>query len=214
MNHGELKTALGKLLRAGTKRYPPGDRTRHLNQAIRSLQEEFDSQYDEDIQTFDTVIDQGEYPLDTYFVDPSPIFSHPIHVYYTNSDGDEVVVNQSTYEELSHEFPEGSDGGDPTNFAIFQREIRLRPVPDSVITLYWAFQGYTRELVADGDSNAWTENFELLVLYRAAEYGAIFLVEHELVPVFKGYVQDELFRVIPNDGMRETARRPVSQEPG
>lgn len=214
MNLEELQDALGNLMRVGTKRYPTGQRTRHLNHAIRTLQQEFDSQWNEDIQTWSTVADQGEYPIDTYFADPIPIFSHPIHVYYINSDDEEVVISQLTYEELSKMFPEGTDGSDPTHFAIFQREVRLRPVPDSAITIYWAFQGYTRELSVAGDTNLWTQNAETLVLYRAAEYASVYLLEDERIQLFQGLAERELLRLSVNDGMRETARRPVSQEPG
>jgi len=214
MNFGELQTALGRLLRHGTKRYPLDERKMHLNHAIRTLQEEFDSQWNQDLQNWDTVADQGEYPIDTYFADPIPIFSHPYHVYYLNSDDEEVVVNQLTYEELSRAYPEGTDGGDPTDFAIYAREVRLRPVPDSVVTLYWAFQNYTRELTDDSDTNLWTQNAETLVLYRAAEYACVHLLEDERVPFFQGLSEREVLRLSVNDGMRDTARRPESQEPG
>jgi len=214
MTLSELQDRLGKLLRVGLKRYPLGLRTEDINHAIHTLQEEFDSQLAEDIQTWQTVASQGEYAIDTVFTDPSPLFSYPIHVYYTNSEGSEISVDQKTYEELSREYSSDTDPGEPQDFAIFQREIMLRPVPDDAYTLYWAFQGYARDLSAAGDANLWTEKYPTLVLYRAAEYGTVNTLEDERVPFFQGLTERELLRVVANDGMRDTARRPESEEPG
>lgn len=214
MNHGDLKDRLGEMLKVNTKRYPPSWRTYHLNLALRSLSEEFDSQLDEDIQTWDTVADQGEYNIDTVFDAPDPIFSHPLDVYYSDSDGSVVSLEQRTYEQLLREYPAGSDGGKPLVFCIFQRQIWLRPTPDAVYSLVWSIQGYMRDLSADSDQNSWTDKYPFLLLYRALEHSCVFLLEYNRVPGYQALAEKELVRVIANNSMRESARRPISQEPG
>lgn len=214
MNHSQLKTRLGELLRVNSKRYPANWRTEHLNLALSSLSKDFDSQLDEDIQSWATVASQGEYAIDTYFAAPQPIFSHPLHVYYVNSDGDQVSIDQRTPEEVALEYPEGTDAGPPEVFCIFNREIRLRPKPDGVYTLNWWIQGYMRPLSGESDTNSWTEKEPFLVLYRAAEHGCIWLLEYDRVAGFEARTEKELMRLIANDSMRDSARRPESKEPG
>jgi hypothetical protein len=214
MNLSTVSSRLLRLLKVRSKRYEEEVRTEHINQAIRDLDDEFDSSYSQETTDWDTAASTGSYDIATMFASPAYEFAAPIDVYYISDDGEEVSVNQLAYEKLRRAYPEGSDGGAPLYFAIFERKIHLRPVPDAVYTLYWDYTGRRRALADPTDSNEWTENEPWAVIYGAARYGVIWILEEERLRTMEAAFQ----RSISNVSIRETrhlnARRPVSQEPG
>jgi hypothetical protein len=57
--------------------------------------------------------------------------------------------------------------GLPTDFAYFNEQIRLYPIPDAVYTVTMAYHKRFATLSADADSNVWTTDAELLIRTRA-----------------------------------------------
>jgi len=214
MNHGELQTRLGTLLKVKTKRYPLETRTEHLNQAIRDLDDEFESWFSEDSASWATTASTGEYDIDTEFASPELEFVAPIDVYYLDDDGNEVHLDQLTIEQMTIKYPDGSDDGAPQHFAIYEQQIYVRPTPDSAYTLYWKFLGKKRALSASSDTNDWTEKEPYAVLYTAAIYGCIHLLEEQRAQTFATLAQKKISSISIRQSRRMSARRPVSEEPG
>lgn len=214
MNHGELQTRLGTLLKVKTKRYPLEIRTEHLNQAISDLDDEFESWFSEDSTSWPTVASTGEYDIATQFASPALKFVAPVDVYYLDGDGNEVHLDQLTIEEMTIKYPHGSDEGEPQHFAIYEQKIHVRPTPDAAYTLYWKFMGKKRPLSDAGDSNEWTEKEPYAVLYTAAIYGCIHILEENRAASFVKMADKKISSISIRQSRRMSARRPVSQEPG
>jgi hypothetical protein len=213
----ELQDELGELLRVKTKRYPLDQRTKHINMAIRALSQEFDSQFDEDYATFPTVASTGEYSLDTLFSSPYLTFDRPLRLWRASTESDEegdYVLTQISLGDLLDKYPTTSDEGTPTDFAIFQRQLYLRPIPSGVLTIYCLYLGKQLTLANPQDNNAWTTKAEMAVIYRAAEYACIYLLEDERIQLFRELWQSEVSRLSTEHNARLSASRPTSIEPG
>ena len=214
MNLGQLQTKLGNILKVKTKRYPLEDRTEHINQAIRDLDDEFESWFAEETTSWATVDSTGEYDIDTVFAAPKLEFVAPIDAYYLSSDDVEVPLAQLTIEEITLKYPEDTDDGTPTAFAIFDQKVYVRPVPDDAYTIYWKYSGKKRKLSAAGDSNEWTEKEDYAVLYGAAIYGCVHILEENRMGMFAGLVKKKMENISIRQSRRMSAARPVSEEPG
>jgi hypothetical protein len=226
MNLGELQTRLGTLLKVKTKRYPLDIRTEHINQAIRDLDDEFESWFSEDVIQWYTEDGTGEYSIDSKFSSSVLEFVAPLDVYYFDSDGNEQKLDQFTIEEIVNRYgsdtpgviwPEGYDPwetGAPKAFAIYDQKIYVRPVPDRAYRLYWKFRGKKRPLVNPGDTNEWTEKEPYAVLYTAAVYGCIEVLEESRAKTFVSMAEKKISNISIRESSRMSARRPVSEEPG
>lgn len=214
MTLSEASARLLKLLKVRSKRYESDVRTEHINQAIRDLDDEFDCSYSEESTSWATTASTDEYDIDAYFASPAYEFASPLDVYYISSGGDEVQVAQLSYEKLRRAYPAGSDSGAPLYFAIFEGEIHLRPTPDAAYTLYWDYTGRRRQLAEPTDSNEWTEKEPWAVIYGAARYGCIWILEEQRMGTFEAAFQRSISNVSIRQTGRMNARRPVSQEPG
>ena len=62
---------------------------------------------------------------------------------------------------------DASAQGQPTHYAYWGRQIRLYPVPDLTYQIRLSGLFKLPTLVADGDTNAWTEDAEELIRHRA-----------------------------------------------
>lgn len=62
---------------------------------------------------------------------------------------------------------DASARGQPTHYAYWGRQIRLYPVPDNAYQIRLSGLFKLPTLVADGDTNAWTEDAEELIRHRA-----------------------------------------------
>ena len=218
MNLGQLQTKLGSLLKVKTKRYPLEERTDNINQAIRDLDDEFGSWFSEETGDFKPEIGSdenagaGEYDIATVF---ALEFVSPVDVYYlSSSDGSKVFLDQLTIEELTMKYPDDTDYGSPVAFAIYEEEIYLRPVPDAQYTLYWKYIAKRRKLEEPGDSNRWTTQEPYAVLYGAAVYGCVYLLEESRMGLFAGMAKKKVDNISIRQSNRMSASRPVSEEPG
>jgi hypothetical protein len=63
----------------------------------------------------------------------------------------------------------GTFTGKPTDYSYLAKRIRFYPIPDAAYQIYMTAQIRLPALSADGDSNAWTTDAELLTLYGAKE---------------------------------------------
>lgn len=223
MNLGQLQTRLGTLLKVKTKRYPLATRTENINQAIRDLDDQFESWFSEAATSWDTDSSTRDYSIDIVFAAPDPEFVSPVDAYYFASDGGEVRLEQLTIEELVDRYGSDEPGvvsqvvlepGPPLAFAIYNQKIYLRPVPDGVYTLYWKYMGKRRPLEDAGDSNDWTNKEEYAVLYGAAVYGCIEILEESRSSVFLKMAESKIANISIRQSKRMNARRPVSEEPG
>lgn len=71
------------------------------------------------------------------------------------------------YVELEDWNADASARGQPTRYAYWGRQIRLYPVPDNAYEIRLSGLFKLPPLVADGDTNAWTEEAEELIRQRA-----------------------------------------------
>lgn len=62
---------------------------------------------------------------------------------------------------------DGNHTGRPDSFAYFNKQIRLYPIPTSVMTVTMAYTYRLAALSADSDENAWTSDAEELIRQRA-----------------------------------------------
>lgn len=235
MNLGQLQTRLGTLLKVKTKRYPLAIRTENINQAIRDLDDQFESWFSETTASWTTTAGEdggtttypSEYDIDTVFAAPNLEFVSPIDVYYYSSDGAEVTLDQLSLEELILKYgsdipdvvyPDGESGpldtGAPAAFAIWDQKIKIRPAPDGSYTLYWKYRGKKRDLESSGDSNEWTTKEPYAVLYGAAVYGCIEILEESRAQIFLKMAESKISNISIRQSKRMNARRPVSEEPG
>lgn len=214
MNHGELQTKLGTLLKVKEKRYPLETRTEHLNQAIRDLDDEFESWFAEETTSWATVASTGEYDTDTYFAAPYLEFVSPRDAYYLTDEGVEVPLEQLSLEEIMYRYPADTDDGEPKAFAIWDQSIVLRPTPDSVYTIYWKYMGKKRDMEETGDSNDWTNKEPYAVLYTAAVYACVHLLEETRAKLFMAFAEKKIANISIRQSATMDGRRPVSEEPG
>ena len=215
MTHTQLRSNLGSMLEVDTNRYSDAMRTIHINQALREIQQDSDEQAQQATDTFSTVASTQSYAPATAFGGGSPslTFSHPLGMYYADSDGDEVEVEQLTWQELRATYPLGTDEGDPKHFAVYMNKIWLGPIPDAVHTIYVDYIGYLGDLSGDSDSNWWTLNEPMLVLYKAAIHACVYLLEDERLPMFHELAEAAWARVVIHlSQIEQAARRPESTE--
>lgn len=71
------------------------------------------------------------------------------------------------YVEIEDWNADASARGQPTHYAYWGRQIRLYPVPDNAYQIRLSGLFKLPALVADTDSNAWTEDAEELIRHRA-----------------------------------------------
>jgi hypothetical protein len=71
------------------------------------------------------------------------------------------------YVEIEEWNADASARGQPTHYAYWGRQIRLYPVPDQAYQIRLSGLFKLPALVADGDTNAWTEDAEQLIRHRA-----------------------------------------------
>lgn len=214
MNLGQIQTKLGTLLKVKTKRYPLAERTDNINQAIRDLDDEFESWFSEYSTNWIVRASKGEYLLEFGFGEGIPEFSSPIDVYYLSSGGAEVPLAQLTIEEIVFKYPKETDEGAPLAFAIWEEKVYIRPVPDGFYTLYWKYLGKKRPLSEPGDSNSWTAQEPYAVLYTAAVYGCVHILEENRMGVFAALAKKKIDNISIRQSRRMSAARPVSEEPG
>ncbi|RKZ02983.1 hypothetical protein DRQ25_18145, partial [Candidatus Fermentibacteria bacterium] len=138
----------------------------------------------------------------------------PIDAYYLSSDDVEVPLDQLTIEELTLKYPEDTDGGEPKAFAIFNQEIYLRPAPDDAYTIYWKYYGKKAALEKTGDSNEWTDKEAYAVLYTAAVYACVHLLEENRMGTFAALAKKKIDNIAIRQSQRMSAARPVAEEPG
>ncbi|HYH17880.1 MAG TPA: hypothetical protein VD995_04620 [Azospirillum sp.] len=60
-----------------------------------------------------------------------------------------------------------SHRGEPSDYAVFAGQLRLYPIPDGVYTLAIAYVKRLPALASDSDGNAWTDDAQDLICFRA-----------------------------------------------
>jgi hypothetical protein len=69
--------------------------------------------------------------------------------------------------------------GRPTYWAVLASQFRLRDIPDAVYTMTLTYRKELTALSADADTNAWTEDAEMLIHHRSAALVAAFVMRDE-----------------------------------
>jgi hypothetical protein len=76
-------------------------------------------------------------------------------------------LGRTGYVDIEHWNADAAARGQPTHYAYWGRQIRLYPVPDGAYPIRMSGLFKLPALVADGDTNAWTEDAEELIRNRA-----------------------------------------------
>ena len=214
MNNGETKDALLEMFEVDVERYSDAAQQRHVNQAIREIQQEFDNPYSEATDELDTVASQAAYsPTDDLGGgSPALTFSRCGGMYYLGTDGTEKEVVHRGWEVCRADYPLGTDEGAPECYALRGSNIVLFPTPDAVYTLYVDYWGYLAKLSADNDTNYWTANEEMLVQYKAAIHGCAHVFEENRIPMFQTLADEILDRVLIEFSQLEQSGRSIVSE--
>lgn len=106
-----------------------------------------------------TVVDQAYYalPLDFIEVDSFKILDSTTW----------FPLEQRTFQYIDAVNASTTTTGTPMDFAIYQEQIRLWPIPDDIYEIQMAYLRSLPALSASGDSNAWMTEGEELIRTRA-----------------------------------------------
>ncbi len=80
-------------------------------------------------------------------------------------NGAEYVLQEQRYDQLEV-WSFTNSTGQPTDFAVYNQQLRLYPVPDDAYTLRMSYVRELPPLAADDDTNAWTTEGERLIRSR------------------------------------------------
>ena len=207
----ELQTQLGDDLAVDLTRYPAANRLIHINAAIEFLSRRIDSENDQADESFDTTASTQSYALADLFGAAKLQFDHPLKMYYANAEGNEVVLVQLTEEEFRDEFPLGTDEDEPTHYMLFARKAYLGPTPATVLEIFSDYLGTQNALANPTDTNNWTIYAPNVVLYRASELGAEWLLETD-ISASRGRRADIELSKLSEQEARELSGRPLEME--
>lgn len=109
-----------------------------------------------------------------------------------------------TYETLEDWYLNSSYTGYPTDYAIYNQQIRLYPIPDaSTYTLTLSYAKRLSTLSSDSDSNAWTTTAEELIRSRADADMAFRILQNEKRAMgFKILEQEAYQRLVSESNRR------------
>lgn len=207
--YGELKAKVGDWLSAGTARLPDSVRGDLINMQQRELLRLHDLRFGEISTTFATVTNTREVTLPA-------TFSRPLKLWYLDSTGGLVAVNQiPEIDVFLRRYPDPTKTGSPKHFTIFGNQLWLGPTPGSVQTINLAYYAVLADLASDGDSNDFTIRAWEVLLWGALAFATKYMIEDARAPVFQENFERTLSQLLTEHSRaRTSAGELVSQEPG
>ena len=113
---------------------------------------------------------------------------------------------QQLYEDFPSQTP-----GQPAGYAVFGTQARLRPIPDSVMTVDVFYYAKPTPMSAAADNNVWLQNYPDLLLYGALLELTAHLKEDERIQVWKGYFDEGIKDVTEDNVMSRWTGAPIRQ---
>lgn len=80
-------------------------------------------------------------------------------------NGAQYVVSEQRYDQLEV-WAFSTSTGQPTDFAVYNQQLRLYPIPNDAYSLRMSYVRELQPLSADDDTNAWTTDGERLIRSR------------------------------------------------
>lgn len=113
-------------------------------------------------------------------------------------------LNQRSYDELEDSYVSNTTyTGYPTDYAIYQEQIRLYPIPNGTYTLTMSYQRTLGTLSVSADTNAWMVEGEDLIRSRADFYVARnYLHDNQLAMMFRENESEALRRLLSETTIR------------
>lgn len=210
----EMCDELAAELDVDAERYPTTTAVRHVNRAVRYLDRQLIAPWCMAQDTLTTEVGRRHYSPSTDLGGGSPRLqlTDVLAVYYLGAEGDEVVLEQLTYEELRATYPLEAEAGPPLSFALWGDELWLGPAPDDAYELSVDYRGRQHPLINDGDTNGWLEREPDAVLYQAGVYASTFLLEDERTAVFARLAEDALQQIVIDLSHADDAGRRTEAE--
>lgn len=136
--------------------------------------------------TAQTVANQEFFPL------PDDYESHLL--LSINISGNQYTLTQRTMDWIEERAVSSSlYTGNPTDFAIWDEQIRLYPIPNAVHTMTMSYRRQLSDLESASSSNAWTiEGFELIRRHASADVAGTILRDYQLSDRLKLHELEEL----------------------
>lgn len=221
MNVGNAVERLIALLDVSEKRYPATVAELHVNQACAKLSKDTDMWFD-------------RYVADYIYTVPSTTPTNPnllgavqlesllnfslgldvgfiISAYWKLDDGTFKPLDSWNYKELL--LTHGEDPGEPCNIGVMNTAAILRPVPESDSTARFEIKGKCRA-IGDKETNGWLTHATYAVIYRAAMYACVYMMEDNRLPAFTTMFRDEMETAALHSSMMVTNEPRAGQEPG
>lgn len=143
-------------------------------------------------------------PNDEYADLPSDFASTELTITLTDS-GNTYRLTKRQFQTLD-DWSNGSTlTGAPTDYAIYQDQVRLYPIPDAT---YTATVSYSRKLGAPAESasNAWTDDAGMLIRGRTEwQMQSLRYHDAEAASIAKQVEQDALQAILRQHGLRTTS---------
>jgi hypothetical protein len=206
------------LLDVSEKRYPSAVASLHVNQACAALSEDNDLWFDRFIYDYNYVYSEttGSNPNTVGVVPFSGIVVNNLAVGFIRnifwlSGTKWKPIDSWEYREalLTHNDVEG----EPENAVIFGGGLALRPIPNVSSTVRLEVKGKPTP-IGLSDSNGWLDNHPFAVLYRAAMYAAIYMMEDNRLATFTAMFKEEAERAALHGSMMVMSEPRQAQEPG
>lgn len=187
--------------------------TTNVNEAIQSAIKHYERRklwFNQKTGTFATVADQEYYgsSANTDIPDLLEIFSM-----VGSLSGTKMPIRPVEFSTID-DAQTGSVKAFPEQFAYFNEQIRLYPIPDGAYTVTMAYHYRLAALSADGDTNAWTTDAEELIRTRAKRLLAL----HKLWDVEMWTrlepLERELFTTLQNETRMRRSNRMLRTEIG
>lgn len=211
MNFQQATDALVALLDVSDKRYPLLTAQLHVNQACLSLSQDNDLWFDRYIidRDYNLPVSEPSGPEDVGSLSVASLSIPGLFVGYIKNlywKVGEIFKPLDAWEYRELLLTHQDESGEPQNFALQNRRILIRPVPEVASTVRAEIKGNCA-IIGGSDTNGWLTNAPFAVLYKAAVYAAIYMMEDKRVSVFSSMFADEAERMALHAGMM------VSSEP-
>ena len=206
-----LKTKILDWLGVDVQRLPEQARGDAINLIQRQVMRNHDLRYGERSDTLALSVNDATYALDTDW-------RNPLSLWYINpSTGSRIDLVRLSKDEFDIRFPDPSDTGTPSNYAVWGTTLYVGPTPNVGITLNRNWYGYLPDLQngAPDNTNAFVEQAWDVLFFGALEHTSRYLLEDPRAPMWAERFK-ELEADLAGEHQREksSGRVPVSMEPG
>lgn len=117
-------------------------------------------------------------------------------------------LTQISFEEMEARHDGSTSSGEPYEYCRFGGRVRLYPTPGAVYTLTWSGTFKEATLAADGDTNDWLDDGELLIKAHAKLILLRdFIKSYEDLPAAAGAVQEAIAALDLEHAARTATRR-------